>query len=101
MLPDYGVVVGDFTNYTTQQGQWYHVDMNIQAGDSVYQAAVDVNEVNGRFQYQIFNNLDLSLFTTVSGQKSHWGQPFTYDFNLSRSIGVSLKVASNDSRFCR
>jgi len=66
MLPDYGVVVGDFINYTTQQGHWYHVDLNIQAGDSVYQAAVDVNEVNGQFQYQIFNNLDLTLFTTVS-----------------------------------
>jgi hypothetical protein len=72
MLPDYGVVVGQFTNYTTEQGQWYHVDVNIQAGDSVYQAAVDVNEVNGQFQYQIFNNLDLSLFTTVSVLADGW-----------------------------
>jgi hypothetical protein len=72
MLPAYGVVVGNFTGYTTEQGQWYHVDMNIQAGDSVYQAAVDVNEVNGQFQYQIFNNLDMSLFSTVAGFSDGW-----------------------------
>ncbi len=72
MLPDYGVVVGDFTGYTTQQGQWFHVDMNIQAGDSVYQAAVDVNEVNGKFQYQVFDNLDLSLFAPISALSNGW-----------------------------
>lgn len=72
MLPDYGVVVGDFTGYTTQQGQWFHVDMNIQAGREVYQAAVDVNEVNGNFQYQVFNNLDLSLFAPISALADGW-----------------------------
>jgi hypothetical protein len=72
MLPAYGVVVGDFTGYTTEQGQWYHVDMNIQAGKSVYQAAVDVNEVNGNFQYQIFNNLDQSLFANIAALPDGW-----------------------------
>ena len=66
MLPDYGVVVGDFVSYTTNQGQWLHVDLNINAGDIQYQAAVDVNEPNGLFQYQVFNNLDMSLFTVAS-----------------------------------
>jgi hypothetical protein len=59
MLPDYGVVVGQYVNYTTQQGQWMHVDLNIQTGDAVYQAAVDVNEPNGLFQYQVFDKLDI------------------------------------------
>lgn len=72
MLPSYGVVVGNFTTYTTEQGQWYHVDMNIEVGDSTYQAAVDVNEINGQFQYLIFNNLDLSLFTPISALPDGW-----------------------------
>ena len=60
MLPDYGVVIGQHLNYTTNQGQWMHVDLNITAGDLTYQAAVDVNEPGGLFQYQVFNNLDAS-----------------------------------------
>ncbi|HUO25496.1 MAG TPA: DUF2278 family protein [Candidatus Aquilonibacter sp.] len=72
MLPDYGVVVGDFVNYTTEQGQWFHVDMNINAGGTTYQAAVDVNEQNGLFQYQVLDNLDLSLFTAVSALADGW-----------------------------
>ena len=72
MLPDYGVVVGNFIGYTTEQGQWFHVDMNIQAGDSVYQAAVDVNEVNGLFQFQVFNNLDLGLFAQIQALPDGW-----------------------------
>ena len=46
MLPDYGVVVGRYVNYTTNQGQWMHVDLNINAANVQYQAAVDVNEPN-------------------------------------------------------
>lgn len=46
MLPDYGVVIGRYLNYTREQGQWLHVDLNIQAGGSVYQAAVDVTELH-------------------------------------------------------
>jgi hypothetical protein len=57
MLPAYGVVVGQYVNYTTNQGQWMHVDLNINTGNVLYQAAVDVNEPNGLFQYQVFNNL--------------------------------------------
>ncbi len=74
MLPSYGVVIGQFVNYTTNQGQWLHVDLNINAAKTVYQAAVDVNEPNGLFQYQVFNNLDASLFTTVSSMPDGWHQ---------------------------
>jgi len=74
MLPSYGVVIGQFVNYTTNQGQWLHVDLNINAAKTVYQAAVDVNEPNGLFQYQVFNNLDASLFTTVSLMPDGWHQ---------------------------
>ncbi|MBB6187550.1 DUF2278 family protein [Rhodanobacter sp. MP7CTX1] len=66
MLPSYGVVIGTYQNYTKNQGQWLHVDLNINAAKSVYQAAVDVNEPNGLFQYQVFNKLDSSLFTAIS-----------------------------------
>lgn len=72
MLPAYGVVVGNFLNYTTNQGQWMHVDLNVQAADTQYQAAVDVNEPNGLFQYQVFNNLDSSLFVPVSSFPDGW-----------------------------
>ena len=68
----YGVVVGDFVNYQTEQGQWFHVDMNINAGGAIYQAAVDVNEQNSAFQYQVFNGLDQSLFAPVSGFSDGW-----------------------------
>jgi hypothetical protein len=51
-----------------------HVDLNINAGDRQYQAAVDVNEPNGLFQYQILNNLDMSLFSPVSGFAPGWHQ---------------------------
>jgi uncharacterized protein DUF2278 len=72
MLPDYGVVVGRYVNYTTNQGQWMHVDLNINAAEVPYQAAVDVNEPNGLFQYQVFNNLDLGLFTPISALPEGW-----------------------------
>lgn len=72
MLPGYGVVIGNYTNYTREQGQWLHVDMNIDTGEGVYQAAVDVNEPNGQFQYQILDKLDASLFTVVSSLPNGW-----------------------------
>jgi hypothetical protein len=72
MLPDYGVVVGQFINYTTNEGQWLHVDLSIEAGDVQYQAAVDVNEPNGQFQYQVFNKLDISLFAPISALSDGW-----------------------------
>jgi hypothetical protein len=37
VLPDYGVVVGQYLNYTTNQGQWLHVDLNINANSVQYQ----------------------------------------------------------------
>jgi len=72
MLPDYGVVIGQFVNYTTNQGQWLHVDLNSNAASVQYQAAVDVNEPNGLFQYQVFNNLDLGLFAPISALRDGW-----------------------------
>ena len=72
MLADYGVVVGNYVGYTREQGQWLHVDMNIQAQDQLYQAAVDVNEPNGMFQYQIFGDLDKTLFAPISNLSDGW-----------------------------
>jgi hypothetical protein len=72
MLPAYGVVVGQFVNYTTNQGQWMHVDLNINAAGAQYQAAVDVNEPNGLFQYQVFNELDMNLFGPIAGLSAGW-----------------------------
>jgi len=71
MLPDYGVVIGQYVSYTTNQGQWMHVDLNIQA-DQLYQAAVDVNEPNGLFQYQVFDKLDTSLFAPILALSDGW-----------------------------
>jgi hypothetical protein len=76
MLPDYGVVVGQYASYTTNQGQWMHVDLNLNANVNkstiVYQAAVDVNEPNGLFQYQVFNDLDMSLFAPIAALSDGW-----------------------------
>jgi len=71
-LPNgYGVLVGDYQSYGTEQGQWYHVDLNVSAAGSQYQAAVDVNEQTQAFQYQILDGLDQSLFT-VAGLADGW-----------------------------
>jgi hypothetical protein len=67
MLGSYGVVVGEYVSYITEQGQWFHVDLSINAGGAKYQAAADVNEPNGQFQFQILDNLDLSLFAPIAG----------------------------------
>lgn len=72
MLPDYGVVIGAYQNFTKEQGQWLHVDMNILAGNQVYQAAVDVNEPQGNFQYQILGGLDQSLFAPILALGDGW-----------------------------
>jgi Uncharacterized conserved protein (DUF2278) len=72
MLPSYGVVVGDYVNFTREQGQWLHVLMNIQAGNQTYQGAVDVNELQGSFQYQIVGGLDQSLFAPILALSDGW-----------------------------
>ena len=72
MLPDYGVVVGRYVDFTTNQGQWLHVDLNIATSDAEYQAAVDVNEPNGLFQYQVFNDLDVSQFSPIPALPEGW-----------------------------
>ena len=72
MLPSYGVVIGQSGNYSTEQGKWMHVIMNVEAAGVKYQAAVDVNEPNGLFQYQILNGLDQTLFAVDSKLKDGW-----------------------------
>ena len=72
MLPAYGVAIGQYQDYATNQGKWMHVDLNIKAGTTIYQAAVDVNEPNGLFQYQVFNKLDLSLFAPILALPDGW-----------------------------
>jgi len=72
MLPSYGVVIGQSGNYSTEQGKWMHVIMNVEAAGVKYQAAVDVNEPNGLFQYQILNGLDPTLFAVDSKLKDGW-----------------------------
>ena len=72
MLPSYGVVIGQSGNYSTEQGKWMHVVVNVEAAGVKYQAAVDVNEPNGLFQYQILNGLALSLFATDSKLADGW-----------------------------
>ena len=72
MLPSYGVVIGQSGSYSTEQGKWMHVVMNVEAAGVKYQAAVDVNEPNGLFQYQILNGLDPSLFSTDSKLTDGW-----------------------------
>jgi hypothetical protein len=90
MLPDYGVVVGQYLSYGTNQGQWMHVDLNIQGGQTQYQAAVDVNEPNGLFQYQVFNNLDVSLFGPIPGLSDGWhhlnSDPISGAIDYARSL---------------
>jgi hypothetical protein len=65
MLPEYGVVIGRYTSYGTNQGQWMHVDLSITANGAAYQAAVDVNEPTGIFEYLVLKPLDSSLFAAV------------------------------------
>src|SRR5579884_3849664 len=72
MLPDYGVLVGQYVSNTTAQGKWLHVDLNVNTRNGQYQAAVDVNEPNGLFQYQIFNNLDMNLFGPAASLPDGW-----------------------------
>jgi hypothetical protein len=72
MLPSYGVVIGTYSSYHTDQGEWYHLDIEMQAGQTQYEAAVDVNEQQGNFQYLILKNLDASLFATVAALPDGW-----------------------------
>lgn len=72
MLPDYGVVIGKYQGHTTNQGKWMHVDLNINAAGVNYQAAVDVNEPNGVFQYRQLHKLNKKLFSNIAGLPDGW-----------------------------
>ena len=83
MLPSYGVLVGAYAAYTREQGQRLHVDMNVQVGETIYQAAVDVNEPQGQFQYLILTNLDAGLFAAINGLPIGW-----HDLRSTASSGA-------------
>jgi Uncharacterized conserved protein (DUF2278) len=66
MLPNYGVLVGNFVSSSREQGQWLHAILNLDVAGVPYQCAVDVNEPNLGFQYRIFGQMDASLFSAIS-----------------------------------
>lgn len=72
MLPDYGVVIGKYQSHSTNQGKWMHVDLSIDASGVIYEAAVDVNEPNGQFQYRQLHNLDQKRFAGLSALPDGW-----------------------------
>lgn len=71
-LRDYGVVIGRYQSFNTQQGKWMHFDLNIEVSGVKYQAAVDVNEPGGQFQYQVINDLDPGLFEKITSLADGW-----------------------------
>ena len=66
MLPAYGVVIGTLDHSGEHQGQWLHALLYLKVNGQMYECAVDVNEPTGAFQYQVFNNMDQSLFQIIS-----------------------------------
>jgi len=93
MLPAYGVLVGEYVSSTREQGKWLHAVLTINAGSVQYQAAVDVNEPNGLFQYQILDNLDLKLLTPVSPLASGWHHLDSNPTSGFRTLGGHPKAA--------
>jgi hypothetical protein len=66
MLADYGVVIGTYDHAGTHQGQWLHEMIYLRAAGQLYECAVDVNEPNGIFQYQLLGGLDPGMFQPIS-----------------------------------
>ena len=66
MLPHYGVLIGTYDHSGTHVGQWLHELIYLNAAGQQYQCAVDVNEPNGIFQYQILGGLDAGMFHPIS-----------------------------------
>jgi hypothetical protein len=93
MSLEYGVVIGQYESYTTNQGQWMPVDLDINANSAQYQAAVDVNEPNGRFQSQVFTRLDLSVLSNVSALPD--------GYHRLQSNPPLVQSTTPAARFCR
>jgi len=74
MLRDYGVVIGRYDHSDAHQGQWLHELLYVIANGTTYQAAVDVNEPTGIFQYMLIPSLDRPLFQTVSSMPDGYHQ---------------------------
>jgi Uncharacterized conserved protein (DUF2278) len=72
MLPAYGVAVGKYLSYTREQGRWLHVTFKLKAGKKTYEAAVDVNEPQGPFQYQALADLDADILGALASLKDGW-----------------------------
>jgi Uncharacterized conserved protein (DUF2278) len=66
MLPSYGVLIGTYDYSGSHQGQWLHELLYLQAGGTLYECAVDVNEPTGIFQYMTLGSLSRSLFQPIS-----------------------------------
>jgi hypothetical protein len=66
MLPAYGVLIGTYDHSGSHQGQWLHELLYLNAGGTLYECAVDVNEPTGIFQYMTLGSLDRSLFQAIS-----------------------------------
>ncbi len=65
MLPNYGVLIGNFVSSGQHQGQWLHAILNLNVSGVPYECAVDVNEPTQGFQYKIFDNMDNTLFQNI------------------------------------
>lgn len=72
MLPSYGVLIGTYSSTGQHQGQWLHEMIYANAAGTRYEAAVDVNEPSGIFQYMIINSMDPKLFANVSSLADGW-----------------------------
>lgn len=72
MLPSYGVLIGTFDHAGQHQGQWLHEVLYVNANGQLYEAAVDVNEPNGIFQYMMIPSMNRDLFTLVAGLSDGW-----------------------------
>jgi hypothetical protein len=51
MLPNYGVLIGNFVSSSREQGQWLHAILNMNVAGTAAQCSVDVNEPTLGFQY--------------------------------------------------
>jgi hypothetical protein len=65
MLPNYGVLIGNFTRAGTHLGQWLHAMLYLDVGGVSYECAVDVNEPTLGFQFRIFDKLPPDVFAQV------------------------------------
>jgi hypothetical protein len=66
MLPNYGVLIGNFVSSNEHQGTWLQAILNLNVNGTAYTCNVDVNEPTLGFQYRIFDDMDPALFASIS-----------------------------------